>query len=241
MPLMATGFYIDGMNLFYGALKGGPHKWLDVRSLAELLTPTDDIACVRYFTARVKVRRGDDGGNPNQSLYLRALRARGGIVIHEGRMTVRSRKKPLDDARAAAGTVFDPSFLPAWLFRHMWRASVSRRDPRGIGFAHVLIEEEKQSDVSLAVHLVKDCALGLVDKVVVVSNDSDLADALSIAKSFGAMTGIVNPRRTVASRHLSRVADFEIFLRDDALASSQLPDVLVDGRGRRITRPWSWS
>jgi len=35
--------YVDGFNLFYGCLKGTPHKWLDLLSLFEkvlgLITP----------------------------------------------------------------------------------------------------------------------------------------------------------------------------------------------------------
>ena len=50
---MTTRFYIDGLNLYYGALKGTPHKWLDLEAFAYRLTPHDQIDAVRYFTARV--------------------------------------------------------------------------------------------------------------------------------------------------------------------------------------------
>jgi hypothetical protein len=50
--------YVDGFNLYYRALRGTPHKWLNPLALAEsVLDPTDQIDCIRYFTARVQAAR----------------------------------------------------------------------------------------------------------------------------------------------------------------------------------------
>jgi hypothetical protein len=35
--------YVDGFNLYYGALKGTPHRWLDLAALADLLLPDHDV------------------------------------------------------------------------------------------------------------------------------------------------------------------------------------------------------
>jgi hypothetical protein len=51
--------YIDGFNLYYGALKGTQYKWLDVEALARRLAPTDQLVAVRYFTARVRPQPND--------------------------------------------------------------------------------------------------------------------------------------------------------------------------------------
>ena len=48
-----TIVYIDGFNLYYGALRGTPFKWLDVRALCARMLPTNTIAQIRYFTANV--------------------------------------------------------------------------------------------------------------------------------------------------------------------------------------------
>jgi hypothetical protein len=49
--------YIDGFNLYYGALKAGPSlKWLDLQALAVAVAPGADI-WVRYFTAKVDDRK----------------------------------------------------------------------------------------------------------------------------------------------------------------------------------------
>lgn len=53
---MKTYAYIDGFNLYFGALKGTPYRWLDVAKMCERLLRKDDVTRVRYFTARVKTR-----------------------------------------------------------------------------------------------------------------------------------------------------------------------------------------
>lgn len=35
---MLTTIYIDGFNLYYGALKGTPYKWLDIVKLFSTIT-----------------------------------------------------------------------------------------------------------------------------------------------------------------------------------------------------------
>lgn len=51
---MRTRVYVDGFNLYYGALKGTRFKWLDLVKLADLLLPDGHtVDRLRYFTARV--------------------------------------------------------------------------------------------------------------------------------------------------------------------------------------------
>ena len=42
-PLPITSVYVDGFNLFYGALRKPPHRWLDIDRLCRLLLPNNDI------------------------------------------------------------------------------------------------------------------------------------------------------------------------------------------------------
>lgn len=61
--------YVDGFNLYYGALKDTPAlKWLNLERFCQLLRPNDDIQVIRYFSAMVTGRT-----RPNQEVYLRAL------------------------------------------------------------------------------------------------------------------------------------------------------------------------
>jgi hypothetical protein len=64
--------YVDGFNLYYGALKDGPHRWLDVAELSRrLLQPSQKIVAVRYFSARVQPRPG----NPQQTQRQQVAKA----------------------------------------------------------------------------------------------------------------------------------------------------------------------
>lgn len=68
---MATNVYVDGFNLYYGCLKGGPHKWLNLQAFCEVLLPKDDIRLIRYFTALVSARPDDLDKPQRQQTYLR--------------------------------------------------------------------------------------------------------------------------------------------------------------------------
>lgn len=60
--------YIDGFNLYYGAIKGSRYKWLNLERYFAMLRPDDDIQVIRYFTAMI------DGPHArNQVAYLNAL------------------------------------------------------------------------------------------------------------------------------------------------------------------------
>ena len=62
------------LNLYYGALKETPFKWLDLVALLEkVLQPRHDILKVKYFTARVSGTPADPSKPQRQDVYLRAL------------------------------------------------------------------------------------------------------------------------------------------------------------------------
>lgn len=70
---MKTNVYVDGFNLYYGALKGTPYGWLNIARLCEMLLPRDQIQRIKYFTALVNPRPHDPDQRIRQETYLRAL------------------------------------------------------------------------------------------------------------------------------------------------------------------------
>ena len=71
---MRTYVYVDGFNLYYGAIKGSSWKWLDLVALFEkVLQSYHEILAVKYFTARVSGTRSDPSKPQRQDVYLRAL------------------------------------------------------------------------------------------------------------------------------------------------------------------------
>ena len=70
---MKANVYVDGFNLYYGAVKNTPYRWLDIASVCRLLLPRDHIHQIKYFTALVEPRSIDPGQRIRQETYLRAL------------------------------------------------------------------------------------------------------------------------------------------------------------------------
>jgi len=65
---MRANIYVDGFNLYYGAVKDTKYKWLDIDRLFRLLRPHDSIETIYYFTAEI-----DGPRHRNQLTYLSAL------------------------------------------------------------------------------------------------------------------------------------------------------------------------
>lgn len=207
---MRTIVYVDGFNLYYGALRGTPYRWLDLRKLCSLLLPGDEIVRIRYFTARISAR--EDPGKPlRQQVYLRALRTLDPLVsTHFGHY------------------LSNPT-----------RAALVRPSADGTTVVEVWKTEEKGSDVNLATYLLLDAFDGRMETAVIISNDSDLLMPVRVARyRFGLNVGVLNPH-AYASKVLVAAADFHKQVRPGPLAASQFPDELEDAKGK-ITRPAEW-
>jgi hypothetical protein len=50
---LKTYVYIDGFNLYYGALRKTRYKWLDLAKFCQTILPNDYIVAIKYFTAKV--------------------------------------------------------------------------------------------------------------------------------------------------------------------------------------------
>ena len=163
---MRTFVYVDGFNLYYGALMGTPWKWLDLPALlAKVLQPHHDILTVKYFTARVSGTPADPSKPQRQDVYLRALRRyRPEVEVYFGHFLSHKVRAPLAQPAGDQRTV------------------------------EVIRTEEKGSDVNLAVHLINDGWLDAYDCAVVVSNDSDIAEAMRLVRQHqGKRIGLVTP------------------------------------------------
>lgn len=93
--------YIDGFNLYYGALKDSPFRWLDLAALCHQMLPNDNVQTIKYFTAQVSARPHDPQQPSRQQTYLRALRTIPNVVIvfgqfrtHSTRMVLTGTKPP---------------------------------------------------------------------------------------------------------------------------------------------------
>jgi len=96
-----TNVYIYGMNLFYGALKGTPYKWLDVRALGELLIPPGhEVNDVYIFTAYVIDRPDNPNQAKRQALYLSALESGADVHVVLGQFRTQIKRLRTVDEKA---------------------------------------------------------------------------------------------------------------------------------------------
>jgi uncharacterized LabA/DUF88 family protein len=102
MSTRSANVYIDGFNLYYGAVKGTPYKWLDIGALCRIMLPQHQIYRIRYFTALVDSHPSDPDQRMRQELFLRALRTIPNLTIHYGHFLTHVVSMPL--APPATGT-----------------------------------------------------------------------------------------------------------------------------------------
>ncbi len=207
---MQTNFYVDAFNLYYGCLKGTPHRWLDLQALFGKVFPRNNINRIRYFTAIVESRPSDVHRPVHQQAYLRALQTIPNLSIHLGQYKTRAVQLPL--------------------------ATPPKAGPKT---ARVLRTEEKGSDVNLASYLLLDVFRGDCETAIVVSNDADLKAPIEIVKDeLGIPVGVLNPHPPKRqSRDLQPT--FFKQLRHGPIAASQFPPILTDARGK-IRKPPGW-
>jgi uncharacterized LabA/DUF88 family protein len=93
--------YIDGFNLYYGATKGTPYRWLNLRQLCTNMLPNDKIIQIKYFTAKVNARPHDPQQPMRQQIYFRALRTLPNFTIIYGHFLTHSCRMALTGTNPA--------------------------------------------------------------------------------------------------------------------------------------------
>jgi hypothetical protein len=205
-----TNVYIDGFNLYYGAVKDTPYKWLDLVKFCRIILPKNTVHHVKYFTALVSATPTDPTKPNRQQTYIRALQTLPNLEVIYGHFLRNRCRMPLAvPLQGGAKTV------------------------------EVIKTEEKGSDVNLATHLLNDAWRGKYEIAVVVTNDSDLCEPIRIIQQELQKTvGIVTPHK-IPSRQLLSFASFSKKIRTKDLQQSQFPQTLTDENGV-ITKPSGW-
>ncbi|MEX2181382.1 MAG: NYN domain-containing protein [Gemmatimonadaceae bacterium] len=134
-----TYIYVDGFNLYYGALRKTAHRWLNLEQLCRLMLPTNDVQRINYYTAKIGARIGDPGQPIRQQIYFRALATLPSVRVHLGHYLSHAVWMPLENPPTGASR-----------------------------FARVIKTEEKGSDVNLATHLVSDAYEDAFDVAVLI-------------------------------------------------------------------------
>jgi uncharacterized LabA/DUF88 family protein len=208
---MNTTVYVDGFNLYYGALKSTAYKWLNLNKLCQLLLPRNDVTKIKYFTAIVSARPHDLDKPTRQITYLRALQTLPNLEIILGSFLTHNVSMLI-----ASGPASPPHFVT------------------------VVRTEEKGSDVNIAAHMINDGYKNEYDVAVLITNDSDLAEPVRLVRlDLKKPVGIINPHNRHPSRSIVQYASFVKQVREGPLAASQFPDQMRDAKGP-FHKPPGW-
>jgi hypothetical protein len=215
-----TIVYIDGFNLYYRALKGTAHKWLDLVAMSQAALPTGCIIKqVNYYTARISGRT-DPTAPARQHAYLQALGSLPLVKIHYGSFQV---------AQKWAGLVQPADFRPV--------TALPPGPPPQV--AYVWKTEEKGSDVNLGVHLVRDAFKGAFDLAAVLTNDTDLVEPVRIVtQELRLPVTLLSPSGQPASALISAATSLRHVR--PYVGPCQMPDQVALPNGRTVTKPAGW-
>ncbi len=219
---MRFNLYVDGFNLYYGALRGQPYRWLDLRAFGQgLIRPSDELHRVRYFTARVRPRSQDPHAPERQGAYLRALSTLPDVAMHFGQFLASVRVMQRADGGGAVRVV--------------------RSEEKGsdVNLAtHLLLDAfDDEFDAAIVVSNDSD----LAEPIRVVQSRFDLP----VGVAFPVLNRHRGGRRRPPSNTLREVATFVRFITGSSknrrlLARCQFPETLTDDRGS-FTRPPEWA
>jgi uncharacterized LabA/DUF88 family protein len=201
--------YVDGFNLYYGAVKNTRYKWLNLQRFFELVRPHDNLIQIHYFSALVT------GPNlPNQEAYLRALAALPKVNVVLGKFKSKQVRCSQTACTHAGSRIF-------------------------------AVQEEKRTDVNIAVYLVDDAYQDRCDHSIVVSGDSDLVPGITMLKHRfprKKVTVYVPTRNPVrgAAVELRTAADKHRDLPLNLLRFAQFANPSPDGAGGMVNKPPTW-
>jgi len=209
--MVRTYVYVDGFNLYYGALKGTPYRWLDIKALVEkLLHPGHAVTSLKYFTARVSGTPANPNAALRQDSYLRAIEAACGAEVYYGHFLTHRKKCRRADGKGMV-EVFDTS-----------------EKGSDVNLATHLVADAFRSSFDVAVVITNDS--DLCEPIRIVAHE--------LRRKVGVFMPLAAPGRR-PSVALKKVATFTKPIRSGACQACQLPDwVTIDGPP--LHRPAEW-
>jgi len=211
MSNLKVNVYVDGFNLYYGALRNKSYRWLDLYALFTKLLPAYEINRIRYFTAVVKSRPGNPHQAQRQLTYIRALEASTPrLTVHRG----------LFLASQVYARVVNPPPPQQLVYKSEEKGS-------DVNLASFLLVDAFKEDYDIAAVVSNDT--DLMTPIELVKGE------------FGQRVFVFNPHSRTSwpmKNAASAPGDYRV-IRAGVLAASQLPATLTDAIGT-ITKPFEW-
>lgn len=220
-----TAIFIDGFNVYHFIINNSKqYLWLDYTKLASLLAPHDNIISINYFSA---ITYWSSDKVIRHQKYLQALE-NSGIEIEIGEFADKDKIgliKHRDGNRRVS--FFSKNFQAI----------------REKFYTH----EEKQTDVAIGVKMYKAATLGQVDKIILISNDTDFVPALKeinidfpnirlkVYAPVSRDSTLPSSIRKIMSQRHHRHLNF------DHIKKSQFPNTITLASGGSVTKPPAWT
>ena len=226
--------YLDGYNFYYGCLRTGPYKWLDLvqlfKSILHAHDPNINLVKLNYFTSPAIARyaRRGTASEQAQSSYHNALKQ-----IHKPRkfkIILGSHElKAVDLPKAIKGD----NVINKNVTERVWRSV------------------EKKTDIQIAIEMYADAAHSKCDLIILCTNDTDLEPALKKIRSdfpnieVGFIAAVPSPTNGTpngrqANKSLKNLAHWTRHSISTAeLAAAQMPPIVNTGKGT-MNKPGHW-
>jgi hypothetical protein len=251
---LKTWVYIDGFNLYYGAVRRTPYRWLNLLELSRQVLPAVcQVDRVKYFTARVS-GIVDPQAPARQQTYLNALETVPEIQVFFGTFLPKTVWRPIVALPVGNEQIHSQtppvSLLPG---RHQVTGSKQQtldiklpqykkkrkaiKPASDAVMALVHTQEEKGSDVNLGAHLLNDAWKGEYQAAAVISNDTDLCEPIRmVAQEHKIPVTVVCPFNLPQATALKSVAAFSRHIQKAHLVAAQFPATI----NPNIIKPASW-
>lgn len=201
-----------------------------------------EVNTVKYFTARVSNTPADPDIRVRQNNYLLALATLPRFQLYEGQYLshVESRQVAPPDWKLLPRKVRRPGRWqePEEANIRLWEEHGGWSIGKGPK-VHIIDYEEKGSDVNVAVQMLNDAWAGEIECAVLVSNDSDLAQACKLVRDRGVKVGLITKAPRPTDR-LSSNSDFHRHIVRGHIRGSQLPNEVVRNNGQLLSKPPGW-
>ena len=206
--------YIDGFNLYYGAVKQTPYKWLNIQELCVSLRSSDDVVAVRYFTSKVVGMKAAE----RQAIFLRALRTLPLVSIHQGSFTRKNVGCEVPFCQHAGHKNYD--------------VLVEKKTDVNIAIHMLDDAHHDRCDVFVVISGDTD----LVPAVSMIRSEYPTKH-VGVYVPIKAGMARADARRSNALREAAHRGGF---LSPTLVAGSQFPNTVTDSLGRTTAKPFSW-
>lgn len=210
--------YVDGFNLYHALknLRIKRYRWLNLKKLAQKFIDSDvDVIENIYYFSALATHIDSDTVSKHKA-YIEALKTEG-ITFVAGNFKAKIAHISKE-------------------IREKYNIPNSEKS---------LTHEEKESDVNLALYILRDAMMKICDKMLIITNDTDISPAIKMAKEQNDKLDIkvlTPPTFKKCHQALLRAAHqpYTISITQKKIEESLFPYEITKPNGKKIFIPKKW-